>query len=154
MSLTCPVCARTHDAMASPAQSPYCSNACYHHVEPLPPHPTPPSCLDGVTITCPVCQHSFAPTGRQRYCSRACRAAAYRRRRDAARPALSLPKSQPRRPVTVYECPDCGARALGGQRCDTCQTFMRRVGIGGECPSCSEPVAVTELLGEEVIASR
>jgi hypothetical protein len=28
---------------------------------------------------------------------------------------------------------------------------MRKVGIGGSCPHCDEPVAVTELLGEEVI---
>jgi hypothetical protein len=31
---------------------------------------------------------------------------------------------------------------------------MRKVGIGGNCPCCDEPVAVTELLGQEVIASR
>jgi len=32
----------------------------------------------------------------------------------------------------------------------TVQTFMRRVGPGGNCPHCDEPVAITDLLGEEV----
>ena len=27
---------------------------------------------------------------------------------------------------------------------------MRRVGIGGHCPHCDEPVAITDLLDEEV----
>lgn len=104
-------------------------------------------------MTCPACQQTFEPTGRQRYCSDACRAAAYRRRRDAAKPALAVPKAQPRRPITVYECDGCGARALGDQRCETCQRFMRRVGIGGSCPACDDPVAIVELVGDGVIAT-
>ncbi|MDQ2729811.1 MAG: hypothetical protein M3Y91_18585 [Actinomycetota bacterium] len=92
--------------------------------------------------------------GRQKYCSDACRAAAYRRRRDAGRTAIVVPKAQPRRPITVYECDTCGTRALGEQRCETCGSFMRRIGLGGSCPACDEPVTVQELLGEEVIASR
>lgn len=31
---------------------------------------------------------------------------------------------------------------------------MRRIGLGGSCPTCDEPVAVVDLLGEEVIVSR
>ncbi len=116
--------------------------------------PGPPSCHDGVTITCPLCQRRFSPVGRQAYCSDACRAAAYRRRRDAARPPVVVPAATPRRPITVYECDGCGTRAVGEQRCADCSTFMRRIGIGGCCPSCDEPVAVNELLGEEVIAGR
>ncbi len=156
MTVTCPVCARTHDATpAPPVRSPYCSTACWFHVGPRrPAQPTSPSCHDGVTMTCPVCQHPFQPTGRQKYCTEACKAAAYRKRRDARPVPLIVPKSQPRRPITVYECDTCEARALGEQRCETCNTWMRRVGLGGECPACSEPVAVAELLGEEVIASR
>ena len=111
-----------------------------------------PSCHDAVTMTCPVCLHSFAPVGRRKYCGDACRAAAYRRRRDAGHVTVALPRAQPRRPVTVYECDACGARALGDQRCDDCGTFMRRVGLGGLCPCCDEAVAVNELLGQEVIA--
>ncbi|HUY63313.1 MAG TPA: hypothetical protein VMV14_02195 [Acidimicrobiales bacterium] len=102
-------------------------------------------------MTCPVCQRSFTPVGRQKFCTDACRAAAYRRRRDANRPTtLTVPNTQPRRPITVYECDNCGNRALGQQRCPDCSTFMRKIGLGGECPSCGDPVAVTELLAQEV----
>ena len=62
-------------------------------------------------MTCPVCQHAFIPTGRKKFCSDACRAAAYRRRRDARAATLVVPKTQPRRPITVYECDTCGDRA-------------------------------------------
>ncbi|HEX2772645.1 MAG TPA: hypothetical protein VHN18_09480 [Micromonosporaceae bacterium] len=112
----------------------------------------PPSCHDPVTMTCPVCQQPFTPTGRQTYCEDACRAAAYRRRRDTGKATVVVPKALPRRPITVYECDGCGTRALGDQRCDGCGTFMRRVGLGGLCPCCDEPVAVNELVGQEVIA--
>ena len=106
---------------------------------------------DGVTMTCPACERVFSPRGRQRFCSNACRATAYRRRRDQHLTSLVVPRSQPRRPITVYECDSCGARALGEQRCPDCTTFIRKVGIGGSCPCCGEPVAVTELVGEEVV---
>ena len=112
--------------------------------------PTSPSRHDAVTTTCPICQHPFNPNGRRRFCSDACRAAAYRRRRDAAPASVVVPRAQPRRPITVYECDSCGARAVGQQRCDECSTFMRRVGIGGHCPNCDEPVAIAELLEPEV----
>jgi hypothetical protein len=55
--------------------------------------------------------------------------------------------------LTVYECDGCGARALGRQRCTDCSTFMRRVGFGGACPLCDEPVAVADLIGPEVSPS-
>lgn len=109
-----------------------------------------PSCHDGVTMACPVCKGRFTPVGRQRYCCDACRAVAYRRRRDAGRAPVVVPKAQPRKPITVYACDDCGARAVGEQRCEECQIFMRRVGIGGSCPNCEEPISVEELLGQEV----
>ena len=32
-------------------------------------------------------------------------------------------------------------RRLGSQRCDGCNTFGEKVGIGGLCPRCLEPVA-------------
>ena len=108
-----------------------------------------PPCHDGVTMPCPVCQHPFTPAGRRRYCSGACRALAYRRRRDTACAAIVIPGARPRRPGTVYECGSCGSRALGNQRCDQCGTFMRRAGTGGCCPSCDEPVTIAELTGRE-----
>ncbi|MGH9087195.1 MAG: hypothetical protein ACRDYZ_03655 [Acidimicrobiales bacterium] len=104
-------------------------------------------------MICPVCQDAFVPTGRQKFCSDACRSAAYRRRREQRPAPLVVPKSQPRRPITVYECDACGARSLGDQYCANCSTFMRKVGIGGSCPSCDDPVAVAELVGEGVIAT-
>jgi hypothetical protein len=113
-----------------------------------------PSSDDDTVTNCPVCQRPFTPVGRQKYCGDACRAAAYRRRRAAPLAAtLVVPKARPRRPITVYECDTCGARALGEQRCADCATFMRKIGIGGNCPSCDEPVAVAELVSE-VTASR
>jgi hypothetical protein len=30
---------------------------------------------------------------------------------------------------------------------------MRKIGLGGPCPHCDEPVAVTELLDQEVTAT-
>jgi hypothetical protein len=103
-----------------------------------------PSRNDGVTITCPVCRGRFVPVGRQRVCSPACRQAAYRRRHAAA--PLVVPPHRSRRNETVYECPSCETRYLGNQRCSECGVFCRRVGAGGLCPECGEPVAVTDLL--------
>ncbi len=111
--------------------------------------PTPPSRYDVVAIACPLCRRPFTPVGRQKYCSDACRVAAYRRRRQTAPPPVSVPADRPRKPLTVYECDLCGQRAVGEQRCADCSTFMRKVGLGGVCPHCDEPVAVTELLGQE-----
>ncbi len=54
----------------------------------------------------------------------------------------------PRRPITVYECGTCGLRAVADQRCEPCGTFMHRVGIGGACPGCDEPVTVADLLAQ------
>lgn len=148
----CPVCATPRPADRAGNEPWCCSIACYrsfHHI----PQTDSPSCHDAVTITCSVCQHPFAPVGRQKFCSDACRAAAYRRRRDTQRPALTVPTARPRRPITVYECDRCGGRAVGEQRCPDCATFMRKIGYGGECPNCAEPIAITELLAQEVITT-
>ncbi len=104
---------------------------------------------DAVTIPCPVCATPFVPAGKRIYCRPACAAAAYRRRKRAAEPAVAIPQHQPRKPITVYECGACGTRSLGEQRCEDCGAFMRRVGPGGTCPHCDEPVAVTDVLGKE-----
>lgn len=105
---------------------------------------------DPVTIPCPICARLITPTGKRRYCTDACKAAAYRRRHQATTTPVIVPPTRPRKPITVYECDACGTRALGEQHCDQCRTFMRRVGIGGHCPHCDEPVAITDLLDEEV----
>lgn len=53
---------------------------------------------------------------------------------------------------TVYQCPACDARYLGEQRCDECNTWCRRLGPGGPCPCCDEPVAITDLLNPDQFA--
>ena len=50
--------------------------------------------------------------------------------------------------ITVYACPDCEARYLAEQWCPDCNRPCRRVGTGGLCPCCEEPVTVDELLGQ------
>jgi hypothetical protein len=109
-----------------------------------------PSRDEAGTMTCPVCQTRFTPAGRQRYCSSPCRKTAYRRRHQDHLPAITVPASRPRRDHTIYQCPACEQRLLGQQRCDDCGTFCRRVGPGGQCPHCYEPVAIADLLDEEV----
>jgi len=148
----CPVCATPTPPERISNEPWCCSLPCYHRFHGL-DEPEPPLRHDAVTMTCPVCQHAFVPVGRRKYCSDACRAAAYRRRRDTQPAPVVVPRARPRRPITVYECDTCGLRALGEQRCDDCASFMRRVGIGGHCPSCSDPIALDELLEQEVITA-
>ena len=100
---------------------------------------------DGATIACPYCGRTFQPVGRQQVCSPACRQALWRRRHTAAVPAL--PHHSPRS-ATVYCCPECETRYLGQQRCEDCGVFCRRLGPGGRCPQCDEPVTFQDLLQE------
>jgi hypothetical protein len=93
---------------------------------------------------CPGCGQPFTPAGRRRWCSDACRQAAWRRRHPSPPPAAE-PAPQTRR-ATIYQCPHCEERYLGQQRCEDCGTFCRRVGPGGPCPHCDEPVAIKDLI--------
>lgn len=104
---------------------------------------------DAVTIACPVCQAVFAASGRRRFCTPACRTAAWRARQTAP----TVP-AQPTRADVVYECPVCEQRYLGEQRCDECNTWCRRVGPGGSCRSCDEPVALADLFDPDQLAPR
>ena len=100
------------------------------------------------TAACPACGQPFTPAGRRRWCSDACRQAAWRRRHPATPPASAAavpPPTRPARDHTIYECGDCGQRYLGQQRCQDCSTFCRRIGPGGPCPHCDEPVAINDL---------
>ncbi len=102
---------------------------------------------DTATVPCPACGQPFTSQGRARYCSTVCRQAAWRRRHAApAQPVVA-------KPDTVYACPSCDIRYLGEQYCPDCRTFCQRIGPGGCCPNCDEPVAVTDLLGPEQFAS-
>ena len=99
------------------------------------------------TTRCDVCGTEFEPVGRQRFCDGACRQRAWRRR-HAVSSEPSLPTRAPRL-STVYVCTECDTRYLGEQRCPDCQRFCKRVGPGGLCPHCDEPVAVADLIAEQ-----
>ncbi len=59
--------------------------------------------------------------------------------------ALAL-QTRSRREHTVYACTECDQRYLGQQWCGDCTRPCTRVGVGGLCTSCDEPVVVDELL--------
>jgi hypothetical protein len=105
-----------------------------------------PSRDDHETTSCPVCQHPFTPAGRQAYCSPRCRKTAFRRRHQDPPDAIAVPPARPRSRYAIYECPGCELRQAGRQRCDDCGIFGRKIGTGGPCPHCSEPVTVSDLL--------
>jgi Zn finger protein HypA/HybF involved in hydrogenase expression len=106
--------------------------------------------------TCPICGRHFQPTGRRRYCTPACRQQAYRLRRGGsiryqiAEQTASLRRDRRLVERTVYECGSCGERALGEYRCEACNLMMRKLGLGGTCPDCDQPITVAELLGMEL----
>jgi len=109
-------------------------------------------CRDDIETTthpgqrpCPVCGTSFVPTRRQRYDTNACRQIAYRRR--TARPTVPDVPAERRRDTTVYRCTECDTRYLGQQWCFDCVRPCRRLGSGGECIHCGDPLTVDELLG-------
>lgn len=114
----------------------------------MPEHPT----RDGyVTATnCPVCDTALNGRADQRYCSPTCRQTAYRRRTQnpTPQPSATPPaaRRRSRREHTVYECADCGQRLAGQQWCPDCQRPCRRIGPGGTCPSCGDPITITDLI--------
>jgi hypothetical protein len=97
------------------------------------------------TAACPACGQPFTPAGRRRWCSGACRQAAWRRRHLATPAAAAPPPARPARDHTIYQCGDRGQRYLGQQWCHDCTTPCQRAGPGGACPHCDEPVAITDL---------
>jgi len=108
---------------------------------------------NGLAARCPVCQGAFDRVRRQRYCSPACRQAAWRSRRDnpataAAPPVLPGPTGRCR-DVTVYRCSECDQRYLAEQWCRDCQRPCTREGTGGLCPHCDEPVTIDDLLPQQ-----
>src|SRR5664280_2886193 len=100
------------------------------------------------SCSCPVCGTPFARVRRQRYCSDTCRRTAWRRRHAAAQPAPApMPAARSRRDNTFYECGECQTRYLGEQWCVECVRPCRRVGVGGLCPHCDEPVCYSGSVG-------
>jgi len=98
------------------------------------------------TTTCLRCGVAFDRLGRQRFCSTVCRQSAWRQRRSAPIEPI-VAKAE-----TVYECPECDARYIGEQRWDGATGWSRRVGPGGCCPNCLEPVAIADILTPEQLA--
>jgi hypothetical protein len=110
----------------------------------------------GVARSCMVCCGPLASSKAQ-YCSRACQQRAYRLRQApaAALDEGDLRQALQRRHVraahTLYECPACGERFLGEQRCGECHRFCRAIGLGGRCPDCDTLILLSELLEGEVL---
>jgi hypothetical protein len=104
---------------------------------------------DTETTSCPMCATAFVRIRRQRYCSPACRQAAWRGRAASATPSVAIPPRQHRRDITIYECTECGNRYLGEQWCPDCHRPCTRIDFGGLCPHCDEPVTVGDLIGHK-----
>jgi len=47
--------------------------------------------------------------------------------------------------AAIYECTDCGERSTD-PRCQDCNLFSHRLGNGGNCPNCDDPILVEELV--------
>lgn len=94
---------------------------------------------------CPVC-NSPLPSRRAGFCSGTCRMRAHRRRHsqpDLTHPVATLPPAWPQ----IFECPECEQRYLGVRRCPECNLYCRRLGAGGLCSHCDEPILLSDLLG-------
>ena len=119
-----------------------------NHVETTISDDQPQGTLGNVLATpsCLNCQ-GILPLGRPRiYCSDACRVTAWKTRKRQVILIPEPPKNSSRKEISIYECPQCEVRYLGVQFCSDCGTFCRRVGTGGSCPHCDEPVAFVDLI--------
>jgi len=107
-----------------------------------------PTTSDQQQLLCPVCWSPFTKVGRQRYCTEGCRKTAWTRRHATAVKVAEpfVPKGIRRRDVTIYACPTCETRYHGEQWCHDCNQPCTRVGPGGSCPNCDQPVAISDLI--------
>jgi hypothetical protein len=99
---------------------------------------------------CPGCQHYFTAPGGRTHCTPACKTADWRRQ-NTDRPA---PHQDDDPPTDVYECVRCERRYQLHQRTApycACGSELRRLGIGGHCPCCNQPVAAIELLDNQEV---
>ena len=96
------------------------------------------------TARCGYCEAPLQGRSDKQFCSSAHRQLAWRRTTSAPLAPALVPKSD-----VVYVCPSCDTRYLGEQRCPECNTWCRRIGPGGICPCCDEPISIVELLAPE-----
>jgi hypothetical protein len=104
---------------------------------------------------CPSCQQYFAAPAGRAHCSGACRMADWRRRHPDHQP----PNPTPTPPPDVYICTRCQRRyqfhqpalATPAPNCPHCAIPTRRLGVGGHCPCCDQPVAAIELLDNQEV---
>lgn len=147
--IACVICATPRPTELAGNEPWCCSLACYASLRRSGQEATSPSCHQPVTTLCPACGRRFVPTGRQRYCSAACRPVVYRRARNSSAPPLSGPRAQPRRPITVYECADCGGKSPRGTVLRAVPHLPASRWRRGCCPTCDEPISVVELLDQQ-----
>jgi hypothetical protein len=107
---------------------------------------------------CSLCQGPLV-SARAQYCSDACKQRACRLRQVSNSTGTldeftaDLRRLQTLVAHTIYECPTCESRFLGERRCPDCHISCRRLGLGGLCPHCDEPVLLTDLLDLELLPS-
>jgi len=97
------------------------------------------------TSRCPTCAAAFIRIRRQRYCTPACRQAAWRARSTPTTVTTMITPRRTRRAITIYQCTECDSRYLGQQWCPDCQRPCTRIDAGGLCPNCDQPVAISDL---------
>ena len=134
----------------------YCSSSCRNLASRLRcdrPAPEPHGCLicDTVILT------------RAKYCSSSCRKLDRQRRKQltpstsrAPEPSLAAPRlvsPDPNAPIplewqAVNECHECQRRFLG-PRCPACLLPGNRLGLGGPCPHCQQPLLLTDLASND-----
>jgi len=112
--------------------------------------PSPRRNDNETTTPCPVCGTPFTPNRRQRYCTPACRQAAWRARHPnpTSGPTIVVPPRTARRAITVYLCPECDTRTLGQQWCHDCHRPRTRLDLGGLCPHCDEPITISDITSQ------
>lgn len=94
---------------------------------------------------CQFCGNEYEGSSRpSSYCDATCRQAAFRARRQRL-VVPPLPRHAHGLDV-LYECAACGERLLNAQLCESCHRFARRLGVAVTCPTCDEPILLSELL--------
>lgn len=89
---------------------------------------------------------SDARSGRCGWCSPACRQAGWRRPHPGTPPGAGPARAAAGPPAHGVRMPGCGERYLGQQRYEARGIFCSRIGPGGPCPHCAEPVAIQDII--------